>query len=105
MNSVLDESKVEQGAEVGGRCAATCCREDTQEVAKRIEKGMNDVNAAVSAKLEGGKRGGWKRDRYEVEDGINETAHKMKRRPFSFFAIAFAAGALLSFLLPRFAKK
>ena len=53
--SVLDESKVESGTEVRAGCAATCYGHDGQEVAKRIEKGMNDAQAAVTAKLEDGK--------------------------------------------------
>ncbi len=108
MNGVLDESKIERGAEVCGGCTATFRGQEAQEVAKRIVKGVNDAKAAVSAKLEDGKVAAerfLKRGRYAVEDGIGETAQKIKHHPFSFLAIAFAAGAALGFLAPRFAKK
>ena len=106
MNNVLDESKVDRGAEVRGG-AATCCGQDAQEVAKRIEKGVNDAKAAVSAKLEDAKIAAerlFKRSRYAVEDGISESAHNIKLHPFGSLAIAFAAGAALGFLVPRSAK-
>lgn len=108
MKSVLDETKVEIGAEVPAGYAATYCGHDAQEVAKRIEKGVNDAQAAVTAKLEDGKIAAerlLKRGRYAVEDGIRETAHNIKRHPFGSLAIAFAAGAALAFLAPRAAKK
>ncbi len=108
MNSVLDESKVERGAEVRGGCAATCCGRDTEEAAKRIEKGVNDAKAAVSEKMDDAKIAAerlLKRGRYAVEDGIGETAHMIKCHPVSSLAIAFAAGAALGLLVPRFAKK
>lgn len=108
MNSVLDEPKVEGRAEVGAGCAATCYGHDAEEVAKRIEKGVNDAKAAVSAKLEDGKIAAerlLKRGRYAVEDSVSETAHNVKRHPFGSLAIAFAAGAALGFFVPRSAKK
>jgi ElaB/YqjD/DUF883 family membrane-anchored ribosome-binding protein len=108
MNSVMDESKVETGTEVRGSCVATCSGPDAQEVATRIEKGVNDAKAAVSAKLEDGKIAAerlLKRGRYALEDGINETAHNVRRHPFGSLAIAFAAGTVLGFLVPRSAKK
>ena len=86
----------------------TCCGLDTQEAAKRIEKGLNDAKAAVSAKMDDAKVAAerlLKRGRYAVEDGLGETTHLIKRHPVSYVAIAFAAGAALSLLVPRFAKK
>ena len=103
MKSLVDESKVESGAEV----RAVCCGHDAQEGAKRIEKGVNDAKAAVSVKLEDGKIAAerlLKRGRYAVEDGITESVHKIKRHPVGSLAIAFATGAALGFLVPRSAK-
>ena len=108
MKSVLDEAKVERGTEARAGCAATCCGQDAEGVAKRIEKGLNDAKAAVSEKLEVGKITAerlLKRGRYRVEDGIVEAAHNIKRHPFGSIAIAFAAGAALAFLVPRSTKK
>jgi ElaB/YqjD/DUF883 family membrane-anchored ribosome-binding protein len=108
MNTVLDESKVERGAEVRAESAATCCGHDVQKIGKRIEEAVNDAQAAVSATLDDGRIAAerlLKRGRYAVEDGIGETAHMIKRHPVSSFAIAFAAGAALGLLAPRFGKK
>src|SRR5579859_3710680 len=108
MKSVLDESKVEGGAGAQASCAATWCGYDAQEVEKRIEKGVNDAKAAVSAKLEDGKIAAerlLKRGRYAVEECISETARKVKRHPFGSLAIVFAAGTILGYLAPHSAKK
>ena len=107
MKGVLDESKAER-TEARSGCAGTCCGRDAAEVAKRFEKGVKDAKAAVSAKLEDGKVAAerlLKRGRYAVEDGISETAHRVKRHPFGSLAIAFAAGAALALLVPRTARK
>jgi ElaB/YqjD/DUF883 family membrane-anchored ribosome-binding protein len=108
MKSVLAESKIEKGADARSGCTATCCGHDVQEGARRIEKGVNNAKAAISAKLEDGKIAAerlLKRGRYAVEDGIEQTAHNVKRHPFSSVAIGLAAGAVLGFLVPRIAKK
>jgi hypothetical protein len=89
-------------------CAGTCFGTEIQEAAKLVEKGLNDSKAAVSATLEDGKIAGerlLKRGRFAVEDGISEAAHNIKRHPFGFLAIAFAAGAALGFLAPRSARR
>lgn len=108
MTNVLDEPKVDSGAEVRAGCAAVCCGHDAHELAKRIEKGVNDAKAAVSAKLEDSKIAAeqlLKRGRYVVDGGIREAAQEIKHHPFGYLAIAFAAGAVLAFLTPRFARK
>ena len=46
-----------------------------------------------------------KRGRYVFEDGLEEAAHKVKREPFKFVAMAFAAGAFFGFVMPRFGKR
>jgi ElaB/YqjD/DUF883 family membrane-anchored ribosome-binding protein len=108
MKSVLDEPTVEKGAEVRPGRAGACCGSDAQEVAKLIEKGVNDVEAAVSTKLEDGRIAAerlLKRGRYAVEDSVSETAHTIKRHPVRSLAIAFAAGAALGLLVPRSVRK
>lgn len=107
MTSVTNESKVEQATKVRGACAANCCGCNA-EVAKRIEKGVNGAKAAIYVTLEDGKISAerlLKRARYAVEEGIDESAHQIKRHPVGFLAAAFAAGAALGLLKPRFAKK
>ncbi|HXP86770.1 MAG TPA: hypothetical protein VN841_18710 [Bryobacteraceae bacterium] len=106
MNTILEEPKVESGADAGVCSAAAQCH--YEEAAKRIEKALNDAKTSVSARLEDGKTGAerlLKRGRYAVEDGIDEAAHQIRRHPVSSLAIAFSAGALLAFLLPRPAKR
>jgi len=106
MKSVFDEPKVERESEVRAKCM--CGGRYCKEVAKRIEKGMNDVKAAVSEKLEDGKIAAerlLKRGRYAVEDCISETAHEIKHHPVSSIAIALAAGAALGLPVPRPVKK
>ena len=108
MESTLDESKAERAAAVRNAYAPTCSGDDIQEVAQRVEKQVNAIKTAVSAKLEDGKIAAGrrvKRGRFAVEDGTDETAHTIKRHPLSSLAIAFAAGTALGLLVPRFSKK
>ena len=108
MKSIVDESKLESSAEVRAGCVAACCREQVEEVAKRIERAVDDARAAVSTKLEDGKVAAERlltRGAYALEDGINETAHNIKRHPFRSLAIAFVAGAASGLLVTRFVKK
>ena len=79
-----------------------------QEAREQVQKRINDTKAALSAKLEDGKIATGRlvrRGRYAVEGGIEDTVHSISRHPFSSIAIAFAAGAALGFLVPRFARK
>jgi ElaB/YqjD/DUF883 family membrane-anchored ribosome-binding protein len=104
MDTVFAEPRIEKTTEAGAGCAGTCLGTDLKDAAKRIEKGLNDSKAAVSAKLEDGRIAAerlLKRSRYAVEDGIEETSHQIKRHPLRFFAIAFAAGAAVGFLMPH----
>ncbi|MBZ5635880.1 MAG: hypothetical protein LAO55_22345 [Acidobacteriia bacterium] len=108
MKSVLEETKLEKGTETRSCYAAACYGHGLEEAAKRIEKGVNDATDAVSEKLNDGRIAAErlvKRSRYAVEDGLEQAAHSIKRNPFSSIAIGFAAGAVLSFLVPRIAKK
>ena len=108
MKSVWAESKVDKSADARSGCTATCCGHDMQEGVKRMEKEVDKAKAAISAKLEDGKIAAerlLKRSRYAVEDGIEQTAHDIKRHPFRSVAIGLAAGAVLGFLVPRIAKK
>ena len=91
---------------VGGYTASV--GSEMQEAAKRIEKGVNDMKAAVSAKLEDGKFAAerlLRRGRHAVEDGVDEAAHHIKHNPFGSLAIAFAAGVALGFLVPRLNRR
>jgi ElaB/YqjD/DUF883 family membrane-anchored ribosome-binding protein len=95
-------------AEIRAGRVGSCCGYDPKEVAKQIEKGVNDAKAAVAEKLEDGKVAAerlLKRGRYAVEDCMTETAHTIKRHPVTSIAIAFAAGAALGLLVPRPTRK
>lgn len=92
-----DESKIEGGAQ-SRTCGPACsCDYCAQEMAKLIEKGAHDVKAAVSAKLGAG--------RMVVTNRLEETASGIRQHAFGYLALAFAAGAALGLLVPRFARK
>jgi len=98
MGTILTESKIDKTARLGA---------DVKKAAKRAEKGLNGWKASVSANLEDGKIAAerlLKRGRYALEDGIEETAHQIKRNPLGSVAVAFAAGAAMALLVPHLGK-
>jgi hypothetical protein len=105
MNSVLDDPATETATYPqtdGNR------QRDEDEVARRIEKGINDLKTAVSEKLEDGKIAAERlvrHGRYAMEDGLSELAHTIKRHPVSFLWIAFAAGAACGILISHSATR
>ena len=105
MKSVLDEPGTNKGTDA--KASGGTCWQDEEEIARRIEKGINEAKAAVSEKLEDGKIAAerfLRHSRYAVEDGLSELAHTIKRHPVSFLGIAFAAGAVFGLLLSRSAQ-
>lgn len=106
MAAILVEPNVEKKPE--GTCAAACMAEDVKEAVERIEKGVNKAKAAFFDRVEDGKIAAErlvKRGRYAVEDGLEEAVHKVKREPFKYLAVAFAAGALFGFVVPRWGRR
>jgi hypothetical protein len=104
MKTVLDEPGTKKAADA----RAERSRRDEEEVARRIEKGLNDARAAVSEKLEDGKIAAerlLRQGRYAIEDGISELVHTVKRHPISFLGIAFAARAAFGLLISRSANR
>lgn len=84
--------------EVKRKPEAACCGKEAIDKAKE----------AFFDKVEEGKIAGErfaKRGRYAAEDAIGEAAHAIKREPFKFLAFAFAAGAFLGFLVPKFGRR
>jgi ElaB/YqjD/DUF883 family membrane-anchored ribosome-binding protein len=82
--------------------------EDEAEIARRIEKGINEAKAAISEKLDDSKTVAerfLKQSRYAVEDGLSELTHAIKRHPVSFLGIAFAAGAAFGLLISYSSKR
>jgi hypothetical protein len=78
------------------------CRQDEEEIARRIEKGINEAKALLSEKLDDGKAAAerlLKHGRYAVEDGLSEVSHAIRRHPIGFLGIAFAVGATFGLLL------
>ena len=81
---------------------------DVKEAVERIEKGVNKAKAVFFDKAEDGKIAAErfvKHGRYAVENGFEEAVHKVNREPFEFLAIAFAAGVLFGFVMPRFGRR
>ncbi len=103
MRSVLDEPVI--NGSTAQQTNRTCQQdEDEAEIARRIERGINEAKTAISEKLEDGKAAAerlLKHGRYAVEDGVSELAHRIKKHPIGFLGIAFAAGALLGLLLSQ----
>jgi ElaB/YqjD/DUF883 family membrane-anchored ribosome-binding protein len=107
MEAVLEKPKAEE-AEAFHCAAAARLGNAVHGAQKAVESTVRDAKAAVNAKLEDGKFAAGrllKRGRYAAEDTVEEAAHRIKQHPFNAIAIAFAAGALLGFALPRFHKK
>jgi ElaB/YqjD/DUF883 family membrane-anchored ribosome-binding protein len=105
MNTLTDESTAEKSAKtLCAACRGTCA----EDISKRVERAAGHAKAAVSETLEDGKSAAVrlvKRGLYAVDDGIDETAHAVKRHPLTSMAVAFAAGTLLGFVGFRFAKR
>lgn len=105
MKTVLDEPPTKTDADIR---AQNRRRQDEEEVARRIEKSIDNAKAAVSEKLEDGKAAAerfLRQGRYAVEDGLSELTHTIKRYPVSSLGIAFAAGAAFGLLLWRSAGR
>ena len=105
MNIVLDEPAAKEGtyAQTDNKCP-----QDEEEVARRIEKAINEAKAAVSEKFEDGKIAAerlLRQGRHAVEDGISELTHTVKRHPVSFLGIAFAVGIAFGLLLSHAANR
>jgi ElaB/YqjD/DUF883 family membrane-anchored ribosome-binding protein len=99
MKTTVDEAKTKRDADAR---ADNTRRLEEEEMAKRIEKGIEDAKAAISETLEDGKAAAerlLKQGRYAMEDGLSELTHNVKRHPLSFLGLAFAAGAVFGALL------
>ena len=101
MKNVSEDAK----ADYAGETRPAFGRESAQRLGKQIQRAVEDVvedvKDTVSAQLEDSKFQAerlLKKGRYAVEDGIEEVAHKVKRDPLRFLAIAFGAGAAVGFL-------
>ena len=104
MKTVVDEPGTKRAADAERE---NQWRQEEEEVARKIEKGISDVKAAVSEKLEDGKFAAerlLRQGRYAVEDGLSELTHTIKRNPLGYIGIAFAAGALVGLLISLAAK-
>jgi hypothetical protein len=105
MKTVLDERNTKRDADAR---ADQRRRLDEEEVARRIEKGIDDAKAAISETLEDGKAAAerfLRQGRYAVEDRLSDLTHKIKRNPLSFLGIAFAAGAAFGLLISYSSNK
>jgi hypothetical protein len=106
MRSVLDETEAERRADAQTESNRQQ-EEDEAEIARRIEKSINEAKAAVAATLEDGKVAAerlLRHGRYALEDGLSELTHTIKRHPISFLGIAFAAGAAFGLLISHSSK-
>ncbi len=104
MATVMSETSAENTSEARTTCAGTCAGREVKDAAMRAEKTFRDAKATVSAQLDEtrmqAERFG-KRARYAVEDGISEAEYRIRRNPLNSVALAFATGAVVSFLAPH----
>ena len=106
MNNAVDEPKIENEAKAKSCCSSGSCPCD--QMAKRIEHGVDETKAAAAAKLEEGKivaerlLANVKRG---AGDGILAMARKIQDHPFETVGLALAAGATLALLLPHTNKE
>ncbi len=86
------------------------CRqdEDEAEIARGIERAINEAEEAISDKFEEVKTSAerlLKHGRYAAEDGLSELTHQIKKHPIGFLGIAFAAGAVFSLILSHSSER
>lgn len=114
MNALAEETTIHAEAETHAKGACSCgmhapdMAKVTEEMTKRFERGFKDAKFAVTDKLEDTRHEAErfvKRGRYAFEDAMTESVHQMKRHPGTTLAVAFAAGAALGFMMPRFGTK
>ncbi|MEQ1948030.1 MAG: hypothetical protein ABL995_12625 [Bryobacteraceae bacterium] len=106
-NNVMEESTVRAEAETSGRAVPACCM-SAEEMGRKFDRGLKEAKAAVEDKFEDGKREAQrfvKRSRFAMEDKVLDSAYRMKKNPGTTLAAAFAAGAMLGFLIPRLGKR
>ncbi len=105
MNTVVDEAGTNRTNDAARDKQR---RQEEEEVARKIEKGINEMKAAVSEKVEDGVFAAerlLRQGRYAVEDGLSELTHTIKRNPLGYVGMAFAAGAVLGLLISLAAKR
>ena len=90
MNATIDQPETRADRE---------CREDQEEIARRIERGIDDAKAAISETWAESKIAGERlirRGRYAAEDSLSELTRTIKRYPVQSLGIAFAVGAVFA---------
>ena len=91
MSAILVEPKAER--KPGAACFGKSAREAKAALFGKMEEGKIAAERFV------------KHGRYAVEDAVAEAAHAVKREPFKSLAFAFAAGAFLGFIMPKFGRR
>jgi hypothetical protein len=105
MKTVLDEPVTQRNVDA---TADNRRRQDEEEVARRVDRAINNAKATVSEKLEDTKAATeriLRHGRYAVEDGLSELVHTFKRHPIGFLGAAFAVGAAFGLLVSHSANK
>lgn len=102
MRATLDEPAVNRGT----ANQTDNCRQDEEaaEMARKIERGIDEASAAISEKIEEGKFAAERlirHSRYAIEDRLTDLTHAIKRHPIGFVALAFAAGSAVGLLFAQ----
>lgn len=77
--------------------AKATAEREIARIQARVRRRIDDTGEAAKRMV--------RRSRYAVTDSVEEISHQIRKHPVGSLAIAFAAGAALSFLLPRPGKK
>ncbi len=103
MKTVMEEPVTNRGS---APQTDRACRqdEDEAEIARGVERAINEAKESISDKFEEVKTSAerlLKHGRYAAEDGLSELTHQIKKHPLGFLGIAFAAGAVFGLLMSR----
>ncbi len=85
-----------------------CIMREIEATRASVEREIDRLRLSVVRQMEDSAdaaRRMVKRGRYAAADYIDEASHQIKKHPVGSLAIAFAAGAVLTLLVPRPGKK
>jgi hypothetical protein len=108
MRTTLEDSSIDERTDAKSDVDAASIREEINEALKRMEKGLNESQAALSETLEEGKISAeriLRRGRHVADTYLDDAMHQIKHNPQAAIALAFGVGAvagvLFGLLAPR----
>lgn len=102
MTTVLEEHKVQENTD--GKTEAACLLTGVKEAAEHMGETLSASKAKIVETLKDRQRSAerfLRQGRFAVEDGVEEGTHRIKRSPFTYVGVAFAAGTIAGILFGR----